>query len=320
MAIDFVCLFCGTKYHVPDTSAGRRARCKTCQRSMTVPGDAPAAAAGGRPEVADLIPESAVVVEVPDVAAVASSIGARAKAKIWLQRLERVRPRSAPAWVAAVILVALVVGLLSDYVALFDLFVLGSVGALALLVALGWGLLTGLANGSARLTAMFATAPTIAVVWLALRVTVVASKQSAKQQIPIGQLMYYVAFALSFVFMLLAFALGLATNPRAFKRPALLALAGGVALGTCWLPMLYRASSVPQVRSPSPIAAPTGGPFRRPPGMPGPPTRPPLVEVAPRPGTPRNRRPTARRARRRHAWLRRLRPHRHRPKRASRWK
>jgi hypothetical protein len=281
MAIDFVCLFCGTKYRVPDTSAGRRARCKTCQRGMTVPGEASTSAAGGRPERDEFVPESAVVEDVPagvvdhrGAAVVPAATGARATAPVWRQRLERIRPRSAPVWAAAVIVLALVVGLISDYVALFDMFVLGSAGILAILIALGWGLLVGFSIGSARLIALFATVPTIAVVVLVLRLTVKTANTSVKQHIPIGELLTILGYGLGIVFILLSFALGLATNPRAFKWPALLLLAGSVVLGTCWLPMAYRASSISRTPSSPSFATPTGGQSRRPPAMPGVGTRP----------------------------------------------
>jgi hypothetical protein len=264
---------------------------------MTVPGDAPKSG-GRRSEQADLVPESAVVEEVPAAAVVAvdgtaavpNTSSARARALVWLHRLERIRPRSAPVWAAAVIVLALVVGLISDYVALFDMMVLGSAGALAILTALGWGLLVGVSNGSARLTAMFATVPTFAVVVLVLRLTVATTKASVKQQIPLGLLVQTLAYALGFVFILLAFILGLVTDPRAFKRPALLALAGGVVVGTCWLPMMYRAASMSKLRS-SPMAAPIGAPGRQPREMPVSPARPPLAESQARRMTPRK--PTA---------------------------
>jgi hypothetical protein len=265
MAIEAMCLGCGKRYQLSDKLSGKRVKCKECGTAIDLP----------RIEEVQGFTQPAPTIEVP-VAAQRPATDSKARLQAALAVLNRMRPRSLWMWAVAIIVLLLLVGFLSVNVAVFTFLVLGGLGVLALHIAVIWGAIIGLYQGSKAIVGALATATTAALgmgviklIGVAGRSTRRASETYSTSTATADAPWTTVALGLAIALGLIAIFVGFLKNPLAFRRPFHVFLVGGVLMGVCWIPMHYWKESSPPPAVSSRGSMPQGSPVYRPTPPPG---------------------------------------------------
>lgn len=298
-------------YRVAEQHAGKETRCKACSAVFQIP--------AAEDQGLDLAELESVTASIPPATqpepirplgrstAVPPSLTPARKSGGSPARLQRLR--ALPTWamiLAGVGVVGLLVllGLLSNMMGAVVTVVLAVLAGALLLAAVVWGVIVGLAQGSKPLVGMLAGAPLIVLIAAIGKLTRKASAQASRgPELPLTT----IAMAMGGGVLLMTLIIGFFRNPRAFKRPFQLTVAGVLLALACLVPAFgrskgshrysgpvrpsdssYQAPAArptgvrpPSAASPSPTAPPTGPSGAKPPAATTPPGIPGIASPAP---------------------------------------